>query len=118
MMAANFPFELSKPLMVSGDLGLRLTPLNAATHARLQLPEDASGVEVASVPPGSAADRAQLRIGDVILLQGNAVATPPDDAQKPLQETQMHGRAGSRLLIVNSSGQRWVALPTNAVQTR
>ena len=77
LMVANFPFELSKPPTESGDLGLRLTTIDAATRARLRLPDNASGAEVVSVPPGSIADRAGLRAGNVILqVQGSVVATP------------------------------------------
>ncbi|MBV9194535.1 MAG: trypsin-like peptidase domain-containing protein [Solirubrobacterales bacterium] len=118
MMVADFPFELSKPPTESGDLGLRLQPLGASTRARLQLPADTQGVEVASVPPGSAADRAGLRTGDVVLQVLGSVVATPSDVQKGLQGAHGRGRAESGLLIVDSSGQRWVALSTSAEQAR
>ncbi|MBV8870100.1 MAG: PDZ domain-containing protein [Acetobacteraceae bacterium] len=114
MMVANFPFELSKPPAASGDLGLRLEPLSAAARARLQLPEDATGVEVASVLPGSAADRAGLLAGDAILQVLGSVVAAPGDVQKELER----GRAESGLLIVNASGPRWVALSAEAEPAR
>ncbi len=118
LMVANFPFELSKPPMESGDLGLRLAPPDAATRTQLRLPVDAAGAEVVSVPPGSAADRAGLHAGNVILqVQGSVVATP-GDVQKDLQEAQKRGPADVGLLIVDSSGQRWLALSAKAEQAR
>jgi serine protease Do len=118
LMVANFPFELSKPPTESGDLGLRLTTIDAATRARLRLPDNASGAEVVSVPPGSIADRAGLRAGNVILqVQGSVVATP-GEVQEALQEAQKPGRADLGLLIEDASGQRWLALSTRAENAR
>jgi serine protease Do len=114
LMVANFPFELSKPPSESGDLGLRLVPLDASTRAQLRFPADAAGAEVVFVPPGSAADRSGLRTGNVILqVQGSVVATP-DDVQEDLQKAQKRGLAKVGLLIVDSSGQRWLALSATA----
>jgi serine protease Do len=116
LMVADFPFELSRPPIESGDLGLRLTPLDAPTRAQLRLSADAVGVEVVSVPSGSAADRAGLRAGNVILqVQGSAVATP-GEVQKDMQDAQKRGRSNLGLLIVDSSGQRWLALSSKAEQ--
>ena len=114
LMVANFPFELSKPPMESGDLGLRLTAIDAATRARLHLPDNASGAEVVSVPPGSIADRAGLRAGNIILqVQGNVTATPAE-VQDALLQAQKRGRADLGLLVEDASGQRWLALSTKA----
>jgi serine protease Do len=116
MMIENYPFELSKPPTDSGDLGLRLAPLGPVGRGNVQLPTDAAGVEVTAVPPGSAADRAGLQPGDVILqVEGNATVAPAD-VEKDLREAQTQGHLEVGLLIVNSSGQRWVALPTKAAQ--
>jgi S1-C subfamily serine protease len=114
LMVANFPFELSKPPLESGDLGLRLTAIDTATRTRLHLPDNAAGAEVVSVPPGSIADRAGLRAGNVILqVQGSVVATPAE-VQEALLEAQKRGRADLGLLIEDASGQRWLALSARA----
>ena len=77
-MLAEFPFQLSSPPpMASDDAGLRLKPADAKTRARLKLPAETPAVEVASVPPDSAADRANLRAGDVILRVQDRPATTP-----------------------------------------
>ena len=116
MMVADYPFELAKAPTEGADLGLRLKPLSEATRARLHLAMNDPGVEVVSVAPGSAADRAGLRAGDAILqVLGSAVAAP-DDVPKDLREAAAQGRTDSGLLIADSSGQRWVALSVAAEQ--
>ncbi|MFX0546022.1 DegQ family serine endoprotease [Roseovarius sp. S1116L3] len=47
-------------------LGVSIAPLDAAVRARLELPEELSGVAITGVQPDSAAARAGLQPGDVI----------------------------------------------------
>jgi serine protease Do len=81
-MAANFPFELTTAPNDSGDPGLRLAPLDGATRAQLTLPAGISGALVTSVQPGSSADRAGLRVKDVVLQVGGDVITDPQSVQR------------------------------------
>ncbi len=59
-------------------LGAEVTPLDAAARAERAIPA-AAGVEVKSILPGSPAERAGLRPGDVLLtVEGVPIATPAD----------------------------------------
>ncbi len=108
MMIENYPFELSRQPVESTDLGLRLETVTAAARVRVGLPEHASGVEVTSVPPGSAADRAGLRTGDVIVqVQDTAVAAPAD-VHKDLQEgPTQNGSLRACLFSTNLARDGW-----------
>jgi serine protease Do len=110
MMIADYPFELPKAPVDAGSLGLSLRPLGEATRAQLHLATSDPGVEVVSVAPGSAADRAGLHAGDAVLQVLGSPATTPDDVQDALRNTAAQGRTDSALLVVDPSGQRWVAL--------
>ena len=112
-MVADFPFSLaSAPKMAAGDLGLRLVPLSTGTRSRLGLGADAEGVEVASVPAESAADRAGLREGDVILQIQDSPAREPDDIQHAVQQARQQNRRDLALRVIGASGPpHWVALP-------
>jgi hypothetical protein len=60
------------------ELGVRCIPVNAALAASLKLPSP-DGFMIVLVEPGSAADKAGIRAGDVLLRFDNvAVATPAD----------------------------------------
>ncbi|HTW28543.1 MAG TPA: trypsin-like peptidase domain-containing protein [Acetobacteraceae bacterium] len=114
-MVADFPFELTRPPpMVAGDIGLRLVSLTEAARNRFGLSPRTIGMEVAAVPSRSAADRAGLRQGDVVLRVEDTPATSPDSVQQGLRRARQAGRADVALLIVGPSGQHWVAVPLQA----
>ena len=117
MMAANYPFELTAAPSDNGDPGLRLGPLDPATRAQVALPAGVSGVLVTLVPPGSAADRAGLRVKDVILQVGSDAATNPESAQRLVQQIRKAGQSEAGLLVADTSGQHWVALSTGAASS-
>jgi serine protease Do len=111
-MVANFPFRLANPpSMAAGDLGLRLIPITPAKRSQFGLGTDASGVEVSSVPSGSAADSAGLLQGDVILEVQDHPVRMVEDVQQSLQRAQQEHRPGLALFVRGPSGTRWVALP-------
>ena len=76
-MARNVLDQIVKHGKVTrGQLGVVVQPVTEAIAASLRL-NSANGVIVSQVQPGSAADRAGLRRGDVILaLNGNVVSDP------------------------------------------
>ncbi len=114
-MVADFPFRLAPPpKMAPGDLGLRLAPLSTGTRSRLGLAADAPGVEVTSVPPESAADRAGLHHGDVILQTRDCLARDPDDVQQSVTQAQEQNRRDLAMRVIGPSGPQWVALPLAA----
>lgn len=87
-------------------LGLALRPLDRALRERLGVPADAEGVVVAGVDPGSPADRAGLRPGDVIAeVEQRPVASVRDFERRV-------DRADDELLLLvrRGAGTLYVAL--------
>lgn len=72
--------EPATPRVASkGQLGLSLAPLTPKDRQRHGLADDAEGVVVAAVAPGSPAARKGLRPGDVIAMVGQTPVTSPED---------------------------------------
>jgi serine protease Do len=93
------------------DLGLHTAPLTDATRAQYKLPAGQSGVLVAAIVPNTAASGHDLKPGDVILrVQKSPVATPAD-VQKQFDEARKQERHHVVLLVQDTDGVRWVALP-------
>lgn len=67
-----------------GKLGLALAPLKSGERDQLQVPEGQDGVLIRSVRPGSPAEEAGLRPGDVIVGVGNQMVSSPSDATKAI----------------------------------
>jgi len=67
-----------------GKLGLALAPLTAGERDQLQVPEGQDGVLIRGVRPGSPAEEAGLRPGDVIVGIGNHNVSTPSDATKAI----------------------------------
>ena len=76
--------------VVRGYLGVRIHGLTADLARRLGLPNN-RGALIADVQPGSPADRAGLKSGDVIVKLGDREVTDPPDTTKP------HGEHGCRI---------------------
>jgi serine protease Do len=102
------------PKPVSPDLGLTFEPVPVASRAKLGLTDDASGVLVAAVTPGSDAARRGLVTGDVILrVQAKTVSTP-DGALAALEAERAEKRRFVMLLVLQKArkvpGPSWVAV--------
>jgi len=67
-----------------GQLGLALAPLTPDAREQLQVPEGMEGVLVRAVRPGSPAEEAGLRPGDVIVGVGNQKVNSAADATKAI----------------------------------
>ena len=60
-------------------LGVQIEELSAPMRSQFKLPNDAKGVVVTSITPGSLADRFGMKIGDVLeSLNGKAMNSPQD----------------------------------------
>jgi len=92
-----------------GKLGLSLQTLSPDVASRLGIEEDTKGAVITAVQPGSPADVAGLREGDVIVgVDRNAIANAGDVADK-LHEK----RDGGHLVrIERSGGAFFVAIPS------
>lgn len=111
-MVADFPFNLQdEPTMEPGDVGLRVALLSAELRARFNLAQDTQAVEVGAVPPGSAADRARLQEGDVILRVQDHSASSPEIVEQELHRAEAGNSGQLALLVLDRFGPRWVALP-------
>ena len=111
-MVADFPFQLTQPPpQTAGNVGLQMVAMSDVVRRRLNLPASVVGVEVATVRPGSMADRAGLRPQDVILQIQDQAAANPGVVKTALQAAQDKALDAVRLLAVSPSGQAWLALP-------
>lgn len=81
--------------------GLSLQSLTPELRARLRVPQEVQGVVVTRVQPGSAADQAKLRTGDVLLQVNRQPVSSPADVEKLYQATP-----GTKLLLVYRQGAR------------
>ncbi|MEM9147951.1 MAG: Do family serine endopeptidase [Pseudomonadota bacterium] len=88
----------------SDRLGATLEPLDEATRFRLSLEDDLSGVVVTSLQRGGPAERAGLRIGDVILRVGQSDVGSPRELDRALAEADDNAlmlihRRGSEIFV-------------------
>jgi serine protease Do len=67
-----------------GQLGLALAPLTPDARQQLEVPEGLDGAVVRGVNPGSPAEQAGLRQGDVIVGVGNQKVGSPGDVSKAI----------------------------------
>ena len=67
-----------------GQLGVGLAALTPETRQQLDVPNGTEGAVIRTVRPGSPADEAGLRPGDVIVGVGNQTVTSPSDASKAI----------------------------------
>ncbi|MSP03450.1 MAG: PDZ domain-containing protein [Acetobacteraceae bacterium] len=67
-----------------GQLGLDLAPLTSEAREQLEVPDGLNGAVVRAVRPGSPADEAGLRPGDVIVGVGNQKVGSPSDVTKAI----------------------------------
>ncbi len=63
-----------------GGIGLALAPITPDMRQQLDLPDDAHGAVVAQVKPGSPAEQAGLRPGDIVVGVGQSAVNGPRDA--------------------------------------
>jgi serine protease Do len=71
---------------VASPLGLHVEALTAEVAGRLGLPENTKGVIVAGVEPGSPAETAEVRPGDVIREVDRKAVTSPKEFEKAMSE--------------------------------
>jgi serine protease Do len=115
-MAGEYPFETTSAR--ADNVGLQTENLTPGTRKRLNIAQNTSGVEVGTVPPGSAADRVGLHEGDVVLRVQGQPASSPVVVQQQLKLAETGNRPQLALLVLGQDGPRWVALPVGASNGR
>ena len=109
------PSKPAKP--AHPPFGLELRPLSPSMAFRLGL-EDPAGLIVAGVDPGSAADRAGVRRGDIV----RSIGLQAVRSEKGIQEILQGLKGGETLLLIQRGDQRIFLLlkiaPRPALQSR
>ena len=104
------------PVARTTVLGMGLTPLDDATRRRLGVRAGTNGVAIDTVQPTSAAGKAGLRRGDVIMRVGDRAVTAPAEVQMAAEAARRSSRP--LLMLVNRNGRPvFIALKTTEDQT-
>jgi len=88
--------------------GITLGNITPQVAQRLRLPRDAQGAVIMDVEPGSAAARAGLASGDVIVRVGRAAVRSAADARRELAEVPSGGTAFLR--VIRNGQETFVAV--------
>lgn len=96
-----------------GGIGLALAPLSPQLRDRLEIPAEQRGALVAEVAPGSPAEQAGLRQGDLLVGVGAKPVTTPSDAASAIRTATQDGK-GVALRIMRDGQARFVAVSPSA----
>ena len=94
-------------------IGVALAPLSPELRDQLNLPQSATGAVVADVKPGSPAQLAGLRQGDVVIGVGVKSIKGPHDASSSIQAARKDGKSVA-LRVLRDGQPRFVAIPGTA----
>ena len=96
-----------------GRIGLALAPLSPDVRQQLDIPASQHGAVIAGVQPGSAAEQAGLREGDIVVGVGNKTIGSPGEAVNAIRGATRDGK-GVALRVVRDGHARFVAVsPTS-----
>ena len=101
--------EASEPSQHS--IGVALAPLSPELRDQMNLPDGAKGAVVAEVRPGSPAQMAGLKQGDVVVGVGLKAVTNPAEAASTIRSARRDGKALA-LRVLRDGQQRFVAIPS------
>lgn len=88
-----------------GYLGINIQPLTTELAKQFHLPDESSGVMVGGVSPDSAAEKAGLRDGDVILELNGKKVSEPSSLQLMVAQTPPGTKVNLRILRSSESGK-------------
>jgi serine protease Do len=91
------------------SIGLALAPLTPDMRSQIDVPASTRGAVISNVEPGSAADQAGLRQGDVIVGVGTRAVTSPDEAVNAIHEAE-HNNDALALRIIRDGHAAYVAV--------
>jgi serine protease Do len=91
-------------------LGLALAPVLPEMRGQLELPKGTTGAVVARVEPGSPAEQAGIRPGDVIVGVGTKPVASPDEAVRAIRSASREGDKALALRILRDGRSAFVAV--------
>ena len=103
--------EEQVPETTGGPLGLELSEINPASRRQFGLQEDAEGVVVVDVAPGSAAAEHGFRPGDVIRRVGGTEVGSVDDVREAVEQAREGDRNSILVLRERNGNSSFAALP-------
>ena len=92
------------------NIGVALAPLSPELRDQLNVPESTKGAVVAQVQPGSPAQIAGLREGDVVVGVGLKPVTDPSSAATTIRAARTSGKTVA-LRVLRDGQPRFVAIP-------
>lgn len=90
--------DAGNPAEGRGKVGLALAPLSPELRGELDLPNGTKGAVVREVQPGSPAQDAGIRPGDVIVGVGSQPVASPEDAVKAIRSASKESSVALRIL--------------------
>jgi serine protease Do len=96
---------ISEGKVTRGYLGVSIQPLTAGLAKGLGLPDESSGVLVGGVTPNSAAEKAGIKDGDVVLDFNGKKVTDPASLQIAVAQTPPGTKANLRVLRPGANGK-------------
>lgn len=113
---AEVPGAEAQPPQPTGPLGLALAPMSPEARAQFGIDEEATGVVVADVAPGSVAEQSGLEPGDVITQVGREKVTEPADITTAIDEARRQNRESILILREREDVSLFVTVPLDARQ--
>ena len=95
---------------LAADVGVRVSELNDVLRQQYRVPTGVSGVVVTAVRPGSAAERAGLQPGVVILEVEGAAVTSGDDLRSKIANAKKSGKDAVLLRMQFGANRQFGAL--------
>ncbi len=92
------------------ELGLKIASLHAELRSRFELGEDAKGVVVVEVDPGSSAAQEGLQPGDLIVEVNQEEVNSPPEVLARVNQAKQEGKKSVLLLVDRKGDLRFVAL--------
>jgi serine protease Do len=91
-------------------LGLQIAPVTPEARERYGIAEDAAGVLVVGVRPGSPAAKAGIQPGSVVSMVGQTPVATPEELAGQVQQAAESGRPSVLLLVRSGDEQRFLAV--------
>ena len=92
------------------QIGVALAPITPDARSELKLPDGAKGAVIAGIKPGSPAQLAGLREGDLLVGVGSKSVTSAEDAVSAIRAARHDGKALA-LRVLRNGQSHFVAIP-------